>query len=210
MERKTYTKEEIEKKFAELPADIQSFVFSADMEAALQEVGTKNQLHVDQAGALETETVDTMTGLESSESFAERIMDSLEVDEKKAAAIVEDVNNLLFLKIRASMQKVAETLPPQESPAPAAMRETPTRTSPPQEEHILPPTSTSVSLPAVTTPVPVPLVPISTEAELMLTEKTVSMPSTPQQTVVPAPTTPPAEAQKPVSYRVDPYRELPE
>ena len=193
MERTIYTKEELAQKFAALPANIASYVYSSDMEEALQAITEKHQIHIDQMGVLETEVVDTLIGAESGETFTSRITESLEINETKASAVADDVNRLVFLKIRESMQEASEAkIIIQPEPPPLATSKVPAIAEP-----LLPTMQTQTLQPVKKEPPSMPA------AEQMLTQKTVSTPTS-------MPATSPTTLATPTSYKTDPYREPPE
>ncbi len=176
MARKIYTPEEVQKRLESLPADIQALVYSADMDGVIQKVGTKNQLHIDQLALLEAEVGEVMLGFTESKDFVQNLMDTLQVDRAKADTVAQDINEQLFSKIRESMKNLSR---------PAAQ--------------------TPPAAPIVTTKPTIPPAPVAKPAEahpadLMLTQKTVSV-----APVAPKPATPPPPAPQP--YKADPYRE---
>ncbi len=167
---------EIQKKIDALPPDIRQFIYSSEMESILRQIGTKHQLHIDQIGALETETAAVMIGLSKADEFVQNLTDSLNIDEAKSKVIADDINQQLFLKIRESMKNTPKI------PVP-----TPTTTT--VSAKVVIPT------PAFAPPAPVAKPIEAHPADLMLTQKTVS--------VGPA-ASPPV---KPQPYKADPYRE---
>lgn len=174
---------EIQKKLEALPPDVRKLVYSAEMESVLRQIGTKNQLHVDKIGLLESETVAVMIGISKAEDFVQNLSDSLNIDEVKSKAIANDINSMLLLKIRESMKNA-----PRATAAPVPVK---------------------ITTPA-TQPSPIPVAPKAIEphpADLMLAQKTVSVaPAIPVLPIAPKPATPtPPPAPKP--YTADPYRE---
>lgn len=180
------TPEEIKKRVAELPPEVRAVLYSPDMDRVLQKVGKKFELHLDQLGEVETETVDVMIGFTPTGEFAKNIAEALETDLPKAQNIAEAISTELFSKIRESMKGT----PPAPAPmsAPAAVANPPQVTPKALEAH---------------------------PADLLLTQKTVTVASsitkpttnnlqpTTGTTNNQQPTTPPT----PQPYKVDPYRE---
>ena len=204
MERVIYTAEEINKKLELLPPDVRGLIYSTEMDAALQKVSEKHELHIDQMGSLETETVDTLIGIDPLNTFVERIGESLEVDATKAAAIAEDVNQLLFLKIRASMQKMSEVPPTTEPSQPAAVRKIPVSVST-SEIPVSAPSEVPIS---PLTPPPAPSH-ISSTTTTPTRAESVSMPAA-EKMLSQATISSAASSTTPASYKIDPYREPPE
>ena len=60
----------IQARFAELPEDIQKAVQSADVDKKVRDIAAKNQLHVDQSGALGDEVLMAMMGFTDMAEFA--------------------------------------------------------------------------------------------------------------------------------------------
>lgn len=198
------------------------------MGKAVQEIGTKHQLHVDQIGALEAEIMAAMIGVTNLEDFTENISDALDIHITKAETLAADVNNSIFIKIRSGM-KAASAAPaaPAMPSAPAAVVAAPTVATTPAASPTPVPVASAAAAPtpAATTPAPMPVAPavanpglpaaeapmqptqpaqppklVDVAAETMLTQKTTSV----------APATAPASPDAPVPYKADPYREPPE
>lgn len=189
MRDRIYTPEEIQQKFDSLPPDIQGLVYSADMLKILGDIGNKYQLHIDQAGTLEAETADVMTGFTQPEEFSGHLKESLGIDDSKAEAIVKDLNEQLFSKIRESMKALRASQPT--APAAASnpvVRAVPPPAPPALREPIAPPAAAPVppSAPKPTPPSPSPVV------DTMLSQPTVTVPK-------PSSSNPPTKP--------DPYRE---
>lgn len=184
----TYSSEEAKKKYDSLPNEVKNLLYSPEMSFVVQQVGQKNKLHIDQIDILNTETGQVMLGFTDPADFPAVLVEMLKVNQTQADAIAKDVNDMLFSKIRESMKasspQASVTSSPSAIPAPSVP--TPAPTAPP-------------SKPTETHP-----------ADLMLNQKTVSVPvssSTPppqaKQPVVPEP-------PNPSQYKTDPYREPPQ
>lgn len=104
------TQDIISEQMKKLPTDVKDAVFSVDYSAVLDQITRKNRLLIDQAGKLEVETTLVMVGLEPLADYKKNLMKHLGVDEKEANAIIADVNDLIFKKIRASLQKINEEM----------------------------------------------------------------------------------------------------
>ncbi|MBC7837009.1 hypothetical protein H7X87_04535 [Acetobacteraceae bacterium] len=174
---------QIEARIAELPKDVHDAVLSANLGNQLQIIGTRHQLHIDQVGALEDEVMLVMLGFVEAGTFVEQLQNQLHIPQEKARELAADVSDEVFMPIRESMKQFIENrgisaIQTQTNTA----REEPAAIPPPQK----PPEATS-----------------SAEmhpADVVLTQKTVSVPPSP----IP---------QKPIEgptsniYKTDPYRE---
>src|SRR3989344_4656009 len=100
-----------------LPKEVKDLYYSNEMLAAVQSVGTKYRLHVDQVGILEQEVGAVLLGQVTPQDFVPDLMKHVGVDRAVAAGITQEMNELLFNKIRGSLrQRVessAEVLAPQ-------------------------------------------------------------------------------------------------
>ncbi|KKW42983.1 MAG: Cordon-bleu protein-like protein 1 [Parcubacteria group bacterium GW2011_GWA1_56_13] len=196
----------IQARLEELPEDIRKAVQSADMDKKIQEIGAKNTLHLDQIGNLGDETYMVMLGFTDPAEFAENLAKELNLPKEKAEAVAQDVGTALFIPIRESMQQFMEERALHEAVL---------------EEGKVPAVQIPPAAPVVITKPSVPKPVEAHPADLMLTQKTVSVaptapkPATPAQTVpkplAPAavvtakPAAPPPVAPQP--YKADPYRE---
>ncbi len=206
MEKRIYTEQEIKEKVAALPQAVQEYLYSTDMEAALQSIGQKHQLHIDKLGLLETEAIDVMIGASEPENFVENIKDLLDLDDNKANALAQDVNAEVFEKIRAHMKEggAAQTttttppVPTVSTPSAPTLSSAPTSTTPPEPAP--------QALPAVA---PQAAQPTFGAANAMLVQKTVTEVAPLPHQVVEAPVTPPTMPPSPTpkAYTTDPYRE---
>ena len=184
----------IKDRLEELPEDTRKAVQSADVDKKIQEIGAKNALHLDQIGNLGDETYMVMLGFTDPAEFAENIAKELNVPKEKAEAIAKDIGTALFIPIRESMQQFMEE---------RALHEAILEEGKAPAVQTLPTAPIAITKPLIP-PVPVTKPTQPHPADLMLTQKTV--------TVAPAaPTNPTSpEASKgaaPQPYKADPYRE---
>jgi hypothetical protein len=100
----------ITRQIEKLPQDVKDAVFSVDYSATLDQITKKNRLLIDQEGKLETETTLVMVGLEPLADYKKNILKNVGVDEKTANLIIVDVDDLIFKKIRISLQKMNEEM----------------------------------------------------------------------------------------------------
>ncbi len=100
------TKKIISEQLAILPEDVKKAILSVDYAKQLQEVTKRNNLLIDQAGALETETTLTLLGLEVLNDYVENISRELSLPREKALIVAHDVDELIFKNIRESLQMI--------------------------------------------------------------------------------------------------------
>lgn len=177
---------QVQRRMAELPADVQAAIASAEFEKKVQAIGQRQGLHIDQMEKLGDEIMLVMLGFMSTENFTSNIASEVGVDAEKAARITADVNAEILLPIRESLKTIASK--PTEENAVAAPAPTTT--------PVAPTTSTPVN------PISKPAAPVPHPAEMMLSQKTITVPPPTATAPVPPP-------QKPTTYKADPYREPP-
>lgn len=230
---------QIERRISELPEDIQNAIFASDLNEKIQAIASANQLHIDQAQELADNTMLLMIGFMTEQDFHNELGQIVGSNSNAVQKITSEINNGVLLPIRESMKKFAAGQgSSQVSPA-AAVTETgiPPMGSKPPLAAVLPkgpvaapatpmsvpmqtmPTSAPSSMnasPAVPPVAPsMPPVPAISKtdmhpADVMLTQKTVSLPQNAPVPAAPlAPKPPEAKAvpPKPTDYKADPYRE---
>ncbi len=102
--QKIFTSEEALKRLEKLPPEVRPFIYSKEMRDILTNIGDKHKLHLDQLGNLETETVAVMLGFTEPQDFAELLVENARLTKQEAEAVVNDVNELILVKIRGSMK----------------------------------------------------------------------------------------------------------
>jgi len=144
----------IKDRYKELPADIQEAIKSTDLAAKFAKISEKHSLHIDQSGALQTETILVMLGLESSDDFVENVKKGLEVSRDEAVALAKDVNTEILDSIRNSLRilQSQEESEPTENvsinpPAPQPIAPTPVILATPSAPT---PSSPTIPNPAIT------------------------------------------------------------
>lgn len=159
MAKKIYTPQEAKARYESLPAEIKSLLYSPEMLMAVRQIAQKHQLHIDQTGILEDETSAVMLGFTETADYPAVLAETMDIDQAKASAVAQDINDLLFTKIRDAMKRTYE------------------------QRKAAPPATPVVTTVKTTTPPPIaPPKPIEAHpADLMLTQKTVTTaPATPQ------------------------------
>ncbi len=166
----------VSQRLAELPADVRNAVQAADLGDKVRAIGARYALHIDQTGELEDETLLAMLGFSPMETFDARIADALHVPLETGNKLAADVSADIFSPIRESMKGFLAQR--QRAAAPVAAPSTP---------------------PAMSQKPPIS--PDLHKADIMLTEKTASLPAQGLPPVTPA-----KDTQTPI-YKTDPYRE---
>lgn len=187
-----------------LPVALQQAISASNLQDTVQSIGTKNHLHIDQIGKLEDEVILTMMGFENLDDFTDRLIKNVNLSREVAAAVSNDVASEIFSSIREAMKEFMEKEVKKENP--------PTNRSPVTAVPSQPATPSPFAPPSK--PLPVPAKPAEIHpADLILTQKTVSMPTiNPSSSLAapPAQEKPQAGPPKPSQYKIDPYREPPE
>lgn len=81
-------------------------LYSEDLLNIIESVAKKHELHIDQMSTLDAEVSAVLRGSTETKDFPEKLMDRLDIDRLKADAIAQDMNDLLFVKIRDAMKEV--------------------------------------------------------------------------------------------------------
>ena|SRR3989344_5120762 len=115
----------IKQRYQELPEDIKRAIKSADLATKFSNITNKHSLHIDQNGALQTETILVMLGLEPTEDYVENVQRNVEVSRTEALSIAEDVNNEILDPIKTSLRSFQEQSESEETP----ITETPSYTN---------------------------------------------------------------------------------
>jgi len=103
---RTFTSEELQARFEELPPEVQEAVTSSEVQAKIKGISEKHSLHIDQFGALVDEIGLVMLGFQRSSMFITDLITRLEIPQKDAASIAQDVNTEIFSAIRKHLQEI--------------------------------------------------------------------------------------------------------
>lgn len=116
--------EEYRGKFDALPDDVREAISSTDSATALEKIGQKHKLHIDQAGELGTQTGLVMLGVLPPRDFVGALADKLRVTPEVARSIANDINSEIFSPIRESLKRIhhLEFSAEETKPAPAETR----------------------------------------------------------------------------------------
>ena len=98
--------EDIIAKYQDLPEDLQKALVSSSFSNAITEVGKKNGLAIDKVGELADETGLVMLGITSPSDYVKNLVKRLGVEQEKARAIAEEINQKIFQPVRESLKKI--------------------------------------------------------------------------------------------------------
>jgi len=187
-------KDQIEQRLDELPENIRNAVLSAETGKHIREIGQRHNLHIDQLGKLEDETMLVMLGFFDPDAFNIQLEEQLLISVQDAAAVAKDVSDEIFMPIRDSLKRFMadrHAAPAQAQPQASAptVPTAPAPVSTPVKINTPPPATPPVPLVVAVPPPVIPVAPVMPPpmpaAEKMLTEQT---------------------TVKPI-YKTDPYRE---
>lgn len=118
-----HLQQEVDSQIEKSPAIIREAIFSSETAEAVQKIGEKYHLHIDQMGYLAGEIGFVMLGLEPSANFVANIRDRLQIDQTTAESVAADCNTEIFSKIRESLKQGEENrgiAPPLPAEVPAS------------------------------------------------------------------------------------------
>jgi hypothetical protein len=102
------TNEIIKQRIKVLPSDIKEAIKNADLPIKFDKISNKHGLHIDQSGALQTETLLVMIGLETTDNYVSNIQKALDISRSEAYSIADDINKEIFNSIRESLQSMQD------------------------------------------------------------------------------------------------------
>jgi hypothetical protein len=107
------TKKKIFDQYQRLPVALQQAIMSADLPTHFQEITDKYNLLLDQASALETETLLILLGFEPYSKITENLERELIIPINKANEIAREVDEQILQKVRAHLigGQTEETIP---------------------------------------------------------------------------------------------------
>lgn len=103
---KSYTQQELEEKYKQLPPAVEEAIFSVNAEKTLEEIGKKHKLQIDRLGILANETRLVMLGLTHPKDFIDNLAKRLELDIETAKNIAQEINRRIFHEIREELKKM--------------------------------------------------------------------------------------------------------
>lgn len=221
---------QVQQRLQELPEEIRLAVQSADLDTKIQVIGQKHQLHIDQIGNLEDETLLVMLGFSDPAEFMDHLVERTSVTPVQASLIAADVAHEIFMPIRESMRLWAERrkLIKDTDPTPVSTPGAPAAAASvvmPSSKPVIPTPVAAApapqAAPAPKAPTAAPTAAPKPAPELgaidsMLSQKQVTTPASaaaaPSAATPPTPPTqtpiiPAADPGQPQNYKADPYRE---
>lgn len=87
-----------------IPEQFKLYANSPDLYDQCETIGEKFNLHIDQIGELDAEIRDILDGVSKPEDFLRAVKERLEVDEKTANNIIQEVNTQVFDFLRKKIQ----------------------------------------------------------------------------------------------------------
>jgi len=104
----SYTPEQLEEKFNQLPKDLQDIMVSIETADIVNSIGEEFDLHIDQIGKLADQTGLVMLGVMMPNEFVGALSVELGIERLLANKIANRVNERLFYKIRDSLKVARE------------------------------------------------------------------------------------------------------
>lgn len=215
----TESKDIMLERIKKLPKEVRDALASDELSTKIRTVGNNHHLHIDQIGTLEDEVILAIMGISEISELPDQLMEQLSVSKTDADAIVNDINNSVFVPIQNSMKQVGEksvVMPSSIAKTPATPAPTPAALAPTDMQINAPEAHDAIAAPVVSTvsaPIPKPAAP-APEIDVMFNEPTISIPkkaegpatatATPAVPNITAKVEPPKPA--PI-YKADPYRE---
>jgi hypothetical protein len=102
----SYTREELDKMFNELPDDVRDAMSSVDTVNILKGLQEKYKLHIDQIGELSAEIAMLMIGAMPPQRFITNIQKSIGADKETAKTIAAEINEKIFKNVRRSLMEI--------------------------------------------------------------------------------------------------------
>jgi len=107
--------QDLKKQFETLPIEVQKAISAVDLPTKLQEIVKNNKLMIDQAGALEIETVLVLFGLEPLENYVSNLVKNVGLSGIQASIVAHDANELIFKNIRESLKNINNQISEEEN-----------------------------------------------------------------------------------------------
>ncbi len=103
------SKEIIDRKLETAPQSVRDAVMSDEVAASLVGIGQEHNLHIDQIGILEEESLYVMLGITDSGEFIKNLRDRIGLSSDEAGRVAQDVNDKVLLLIRSNLQNPSQT-----------------------------------------------------------------------------------------------------
>lgn len=107
-----------------MPPAIRAYLTEGKYTPVAKNMMSKYNLRVDQGGVLERELMLLLMGVEDPSEFTKTLVEEARLDQKTANSIAQDVNNQIFIPLRAEEMRgdlrAEKPVPPAAAPMPAA------------------------------------------------------------------------------------------
>jgi len=100
----SYTEDALREKFESLPQGLRQAIASVDTANAVQTIAKRYILHVDQMGALSSETGLVLLGLTHPRDFTKNLAARLRVSEQRALEIAKSVSEAVLVKVKETLR----------------------------------------------------------------------------------------------------------
>ena len=97
---------QLEKLYEQLPQNVQEAISSVAVAEKIQQIATKNGLHIDEAGIVSDEATMVMLGIEHPNDFVDGLKNKLKLPQEKIVALAKDVDKEIFEPIKESLMKI--------------------------------------------------------------------------------------------------------
>lgn len=130
-----YTTKQLQERYKSLPEDLKDTIWSAESANAIQSISKKYNLNIEQMGKLSSETGLVLLGFTHPKDYIKNLSASISIDMDTARKIAEEVNNIIFSKIKENLKKLHGIGVESTPPAPSAktqekLKETPLKPPP--------------------------------------------------------------------------------
>ena len=102
--------QDLKKQFDALPAEVQKALTEVDLSTKLQDIVKNDKLMIDQASALQIETILVHFGLEPLENYTNNLIKNVGLSNIQASVIAHDVNETIFKNVRESLKNINEAV----------------------------------------------------------------------------------------------------
>ena len=119
-----------------LPSFIRDYISQGKYTTVAQGLMSKYKLRIDQGGVLERELLLLLMGIENPEEFTQALAKDAQLDEQAVNAIAKDINDQVFVPLRAEEERLSKAPAPQQ-PKPVTPP-APARPAAPSAPHIAP------------------------------------------------------------------------
>lgn len=209
------TYQQLEQRFNNLPKDVRRMLLSEDFGLIVQLIGGDVGITPEQALDVEGEVVTVLVGTSHPKDFIRNMQSKIGVDEEKARAIAEKVNDEIFQLVKESLKIVHNITGEASLASLASGASAPKPPAPPTApfsfpQMIVPPTPQGASLASGASTASISKTPEAPKPSQNIFEQKLQgvfkMPK--EETLVPQkPSSPPTPPTPPRAGGVDPYRE---